>query len=219
MSTFAAYGRLEKAIAAADVGSIRQRWEYGRRLLVDPTKTIPGERLKEGALDELVTAGRKQGVRKLNRREIQHRLQAARLYPSEAHVAHICAQYESWGALRTAGFPPVQLPLDADVTPFDPRTPEEKARDAGQALDRAAEKAAGQLELFEHFKPDAFDELSTIAELRKHAEEMRDWTQRQLRSDNRRIAYVDRMSAAVGGDEAKTVAEAEAALDALQHAP
>lgn len=214
MSSFAAYGRLEKAIAAADTGSIRQRWEYGRRLLVDKTKSTESENLKNGVLEGLVGAARRQGVTNVGRREIQHRLQAARLYPGEAHIAYICAQYESWGALRAAAFPPVQLPLDADPDPYDPRTREEKARDTGQALDGAAEKAAGQLELFAYFKDDAFDELSTIAELRKHAVEMREWTERQAKADDRRVAYVDKLSAAVGGDESRTWADANAALAA-----
>jgi hypothetical protein len=212
MSSFAAYGRLEKAIAAADTGSIRQRWEYGRRLLVDKTKSTEAENLRNGALDGLVAAARRQGIANVGRREIQHRLQAARLYPGEAHIAYICARYESWGALRTAGFPPVQLPLDADPEPFDPRTREERARDAGQVLDSAEEKAAGQLDLFAYFKDDAFDELSTIAELRKHAVDMRDWTERQAKADDRRLAYVDKLSAAVNGDESKTWADANAAL-------
>lgn len=218
MSTFAAYGRLEKAIAAADAGSIRQRWEYGRRLLVDHSKTTESGNLKNAVIDKLLIAAKRQGIKNVNRREIQYRLQAARAYPSEAAIAQMYAQFENWWDVIRAGFPAVQLPLDADTEPFDPRTPEEKARDAGQAFDRAAEKAAGQLELFDHFKADAFDELSTIAELRKHAVEMRDWTERQLKADDRRIAYVDRMSVAVDGDESKTVAEAEAAL-AAQQAP
>lgn len=214
MSSFAAYGRLEKAIAAADVGSIRQRWEYGRRLLVDKTKSTDAENLRNGVLDGLVGAARRQGITNVGRREIQHRLQAARLYPGEAHIAYICAQYESWGALRAARFPAVQLTLDADPEPYDPRTREERARDSGQALDSIAEKAAGQLELFAYFNEEAFDELSSIAELRKHAVDLRDWTQRQANADDRRIAYVDKLSAAVGGDESKTVADANAAMSA-----
>lgn len=214
MGSFAAYGRLEKGIAAADVGSIRQRWEYGRRLLVDASKTSPGGNLKNDVLDGLVTAARRQGVKKIGRREIQHRLQAARTYPSEAHITLVLAQYENWWQVIKAGFPEVQLTLDADPEPFDPRTPEERARDAGAAIDRLAQKSGGQLELFDYFKDTVADELSTLAELRKYATEMREWTSRQLRSDERRIAYVDKLSAAVGGDESKTWQEANEALRA-----
>lgn len=214
MSTFAAYGRLEKAIAAADAGSIRQRWEYGRRLLLDSTKTTEAGNLKNGVLDGLTGAARRQGIANVGRREIQYRFQAARTYPGEAHIAHARARYETWTALREAGFPAVQLPLDASAEPYDPRTAEERARDAGAQLDRAAKAAAGQLDLFEYFAPESFDELSTIAELRKYATEMSEWTARQAARDEKRLAYVDRLSVAVGGDESRTWAEAQAALDA-----
>ncbi len=215
MSSFDSYGRLEKAIAAADVSSIRARWEYGLRLLLDPTKTTPAGHLRNGVADRLIAAARRHGVTNLNRRELPYRIQAAKAYPSEAHIAHARAQYETWNKLREAGFPDVQLPLDADTTPFDPRTEEERARDAGEAVDRAARKASGQLELFEYFRETVADELSTIAELRKYAADMSEWTQRQARRDRERIAYVNRLSAAVGGDESKTWAEADTALRAL----
>lgn len=214
MSSFAAYGRLEKAIAAADTGSIRQRWEYARRLLMDRTKTTEAGNLKNGVIDGLIAAARRQGIQNVNRREIQYRLQAGKTYPSEAHITHVGARYEHWTALREAGFPAVQLPLGTDTEPFDPRTAEEKARDAGEAIDRAAQKAGGQLELFDYFNDAAFDELSTIAELRKYAVDMYEWTERQARRDRERLAYVNRLSAAVDGDESKTWIEAQAALDA-----
>lgn len=214
MGTFAAYGRLERGIGAADTGSIRQRWEYGRRLIVDRTKTTANGNLRNDVLDRLVAAGRQYGTRKFGRREIQHRLQSARTYPSEAHIAQVLAQYENWWQLIKAGFPAVQLTLDADPQPFDPRTSEERARDMGEAIDLIAGKPGGQLELFDYFKETAADELSTIAELRKYADEMSEWTQRQARRDRDRIAYVNRLSAAVGGDETKTWAEADAAMRA-----
>lgn len=212
MSTFAAYGRLEKAIAAADTGSIRQRWEYARRLLCDRTKTTPDGRLRYGVIDGLIAAAAKQGI-KISRREIQYRFQAGRTYPSQAELAQLVAQVDSWKELIRAAFPPVELPLGSDLEPFDPRTPEERARDAGEVLDSTAEQAGGQGELFSYFR-DGFDELSTIAELRKHAVDLREWTQRQANADDRRIAYVDKLSAAVGGDESKTVADANAAMSA-----
>jgi hypothetical protein len=74
MSTFAAYGRREKSIAASDFGSIRRRWEYGRALMVDDAKTTKGGNLKNGVLDKLVAAARRQGIRNVGRREIQYRL-------------------------------------------------------------------------------------------------------------------------------------------------
>jgi len=211
MSSFDAYGRLEKAIAAADVRSIRARWEYARRLLVDRTKTTRSGNLRNGVIEGLIAAAGRQGI-KISRREIQHRIKAAKQYPSEAHITHVRARFETWHKLREAGFPPVQLPLGADTTPYDPRTPEEEARDAGEAIDRIGQGASGQLKLFEYFKESVADELSTIAELRKYAVDMSEWTSRQARKDRERLAYIDRLSAAVGGDESKTWAEANAAL-------
>lgn len=213
MSSFAAYGRLEKAIVAADAGSIRARWEYGRRLLVDRSKTTEGGNLRNGVIDGLMGAAARQGIR-ISRREIQYRLQVAKTYPSEAEIAQLVAQCDSWKEAIKSGFPALGVPLGADVTPFDPRTAEEKARDAGDVLDRASQKLGGQLELFDYFKDSSFDELSTIAELRKYADEMALWTERQARRDRERLSYLDRLSAAVGGDESKTWAEANAALEA-----
>lgn len=211
MGTFASYGRLETAIIAADTGSIRQRWEYARRLLVDRSKTTPDGRLKNGVLDGLIAAAARQGI-KISRREIQYRIQAGRTYASEAEYAQLVAHHETWKEVIQAGFPAVGLPLDASLEPFDPRTPEERARDAGEAIDLIAGKPGGQLELFGYFKETAADELSTIGELRKYATEMSEWTQRQAKRDRERIAYVNMLSAAVGGDESKTWAEANEAL-------
>jgi hypothetical protein len=214
MSSFAAYGRLEKGIAAADISSIRVRWEYARRLLVDRTKTTENGNLRNGVIEGLIAATARQGI-KLGRREIQYRLQVAKTYASEAEIAQLVAQCETWKDAIKTGFPGAAMPLGTDTTPFDPRTGEEKARDAGEAVDRAARRASGQLELFEYFRESVADELSTIAELRKYAVDMSEWTKRQARRDQDRLAYVDRLSAAVGGDESKTWAEASAVLNAL----
>lgn len=212
MSTFASYGRLEKAIAAADAGSIRARWEYGRRLLIDRTKTTAAGNLRNGVIDRLISVARRHGIQNVNRREIQYRIQAARTYPAEAHIAHVRARYENWTALREAAFPAMQLALDEDSTPFDPRTAEEKGRDAGAALDRGAEVAAGQLGLFGLFPADLFDEFSTLSELAKHVDEMAEWTARRARKDHERAGYLRSLIDAVGGDLSKTWAEADEAL-------
>jgi hypothetical protein len=214
MSSFAAYGRLEKGIAAADVGSIRQRWEYGRRLLVDRAMTTEGGNFKNGVLDRLIIAAKRQGVKNINRRELQYRRTAADAYPTEAHITQIHAQYESWWEVIRAGFPAVQLPLDADTEPFDPRTAEEKARDLGVTPEGLAEEEAGQLALFSYFPAELFDELSTLGELEKHAEEMTEWTARRARKDRERAEYVRRLLAAVNGNRNATWGEAQAALEA-----
>jgi hypothetical protein len=218
MSTFAAFGRLDKEIAAADAGSIRRRWEYARRLLCDPAKATPDGRLNHGVIDALILAAAKQGIR-ISRREIQYRLQAGRTYQSEAEFAQLVAQFETWKEAIQSGFPAIALPLDADLTPYDPRTPEERARDAGITHERLEQEGAGQLPLFDHFPADLFDELSTLGELEKHAGEMAEWTRRRARKDSERAAYLRQLIAAVGGDRSKTWREAQDAMDAAAPAP
>lgn len=208
MSTFAAYGRLERAIAAADAGSIRSRWEYGRRILCDPAAVTPGGSLRNGVIRELITAAHKAG-RKLSEREIRYRIEAGRAYECESQIRHARAGFETWSALRDAGFPPFD-PDEGDE-PYDPRTIAEKMRQAEKQL---ALGEPDQLLLFEYFPSDNFSELSTVGELRKYAADMAEWTERQARADAKRLAYVQALSDAVGGDESRTWAEAQAALDA-----
>ena len=203
--------RMEKAIAAADSGSIRQRWEYGRLLLVDDTTTTPAGNLRNGAMAGLVADARKVGC-KLSRREIQRRLQCGNAYPTEAQLRQILAQYRNWWQLIKAGFPAVE-PLDG-AEPYDPRSAAERARDASRVLAGNGPGDDGQLALFDYFPSDAFDEFSTLAELDKHTEEMAEWTARHARKDRERRAYVDRLISAVSGDMSKTWAEAQAAVDA-----
>jgi hypothetical protein len=209
MST-ARYSRQEKVIAAADSGGIRQRWEYGRLLLVDDTMTTPAGNLRNGAMADLIIAAQRIG-RKLSEREIQRRLQAGKAYPTEAQITHICASYETWGALRNAAFPPVEAPADAE--PYDPRDAAERAREAARDLTRRGTANDGQLTLFDYFPDGKFDELSTLGELMKYAGEMAALTERYARKDRERAAYLDSLIAAVHGDLSKTWEEAQAALD------
>lgn len=211
MRNYAPYIRLEKAIAAADAGSIRQRWEFGRRLLCDPEKTTPAGNLRHGVLAELIDAARRAG-RKLSEREIRYRLEAARAYPCDSQIRHAGADFEHWTALREAGFP--ERESEDGEPPFDPRTPLERAQAAEKQLAFGEPGDPAQLALFEWFPGDQFDVLATIAELRKYAEDMAAWTKRQAKRDQDRLAYVERLSAAVGGDESKTWTEAQVALDA-----
>lgn len=211
MRNCAPFTRLEKVIAASDAGSIRRRWEYGRRLLVDPEFTTPAGNLRHGALADLIEAARKAGE-KLSEREIRYRLEAARAYPCDSQIRHAGADFENWTALREAGFP-TQEAGDGEEA-HDPRTPLEKARAAEKQLAFGEPGDPGQLLLFEWFPGDQFDVLATIAELRKYADDMADWTSRQAKRDRERIAYVNQLSAAVNGDESKTWEQAQAALDA-----
>lgn len=207
---YARYLRYEKVIVAGDKGGIRRCWEYGRALLVDDAMTTPAGNLRNGVIDGLVTDAKRAGL-KLSEREIQHRLQAGKTYPTEAQITHICASYETWGALRTAGFPFVEAPEDAE--PFDPRKAEEHARDAARDLARHGQAGDGQLALFNYFPEERFDETSTLAELAKYADEMAVLTARFQRRDNERAAYLASLIAAVNGNMGATWEEAQAALD------
>lgn len=210
MRNYAAYGRLERAIAAADAGTIRQRWEYGRRLLCDPAATTDAGNLRHGVIGGLLDAAAKTN-RKLSEREIRYRLEAGRAYPCESQIRHARADFGTWSALREAGFP--ARDADPGDEPFDPRGAAEKARAADKQLAFGDPEDPGQLVLFEWFPDREFDVLATIAELRKYATEMAEWTTRQARRDADRLAYLDRLSAAVGGDESTTWEDAQAALD------
>jgi hypothetical protein len=206
MTGFDAYGRQEKAIAAADTGTMRERWEYGRRLLCDPAATDHGN-LRPGVMDSLIIAARKRGVT-LTQEEVTDRLLAGLLYPCESQIRDARREHETWAALVEARFPPVEA--EPGDQPYDPRGAAEKARAADRQL-ALGEPGPEQLALF---PDDRFDTLSTLAEMRKYAEDNAEWTERQARKDQERLAYINQMSEAVGGDESKTWAEAQAALDA-----
>lgn len=209
---YARYLRYEKGIVAGDKGTIRQRWEYGRALLVDDAMTTPSGNLRNGVIDGLVTDAKRAGL-KLSEREIQHRLQAGKAYPAEAQITHICTSYETWGALRTAGFPSVDAPDGAE--PYDPRKAAERARDAARSLARHGIAGDGQIMLFDYFPDERFDETSTLAELAKYAAEMAELTERYQRRDDERAAYLARLITAVNGDMGASWEEAQAALDGV----
>jgi len=202
------YRRIEKAIAAADAGSVWERWLYGRRLLCDPSATDNGS-LRPGKMAELVEAAHRAGGIRLAEEEILDRLAAARSYPRESQIRRARAVYGTWEALSEAEFP--EFEADPGEQPYDPRTAAERAQQAERQL---ALGEPDQLTLFTLFPDDQFSEMSTIGELRKYAAEMAAWTQRQAGKDAARLAYVSALADAVGGDESKTWAEAQAALDA-----
>ena len=211
--TASPYRRIEKAIAAADAGTTWERWVYGRRLLCDPAATDKDGNLRPGKLAELIEAASRVGVR-LNEQEILDRLRAAIAYPCESQIraARDCAG--TWDDLVSAGFP--ECEAGPGEQPYDPRTAAERAQQAERQL---ALGEPDQLALFSLFPADQFSELSTLAELRKYAAEMAAWTERQARKDADRLAYVSALADAVGGDESKTWAQAQAALDARGGTP
>jgi hypothetical protein len=201
------YRRIEKAIAAADAGSVWERWAYGRRLLCDPSATDNGS-LRPGKLAELIEAAHRAGVR-LAEEEILDRLAAARAYACESQISRARAVYGTWEALSEAEFP--EFGADPGELPYDPRTAAERAQQAERQL---ALGEPDQLTLFSMFPADQFSELSTLADLRKYAEDNAARTARHAEADKRRLAYVASLIEAAGGDEAKTWAEAQKALDA-----
>lgn len=207
MTRFDAYGRQDKAIAAADISTTRERWEYGRRLACDPAATGKDGALRDGVMDSLITAARRRGVH-LTEAEIAGRLAAGLAYPCESQIRDARRNYENWAALCEAGFPAFEA--EPGEQPHDPRGSAEKAR----ALDRQLTLGEPGPEQLALFPDDRFDVLSTLAELRKYAAESAEWTERHARKDRERLEYLDELSAAVDGDETKTWEEAQAALNA-----
>jgi hypothetical protein len=210
VTRFSAYGRYERAIAAADAGTMRGRWEYGRRLLCDPLATGRDGNLRPGVLDILIRAARERGVA-ITEAEIAERLAAGRAYPQESQIRRVLDWFETWAALTEAGFP--EIGSEPGEEPYDPRGAAERAAAADRQL-AFGETDPAQLALFDFFPDDRFDELSTLAELRKHAVESAERTERHARKDRGRFEYLDRLSAAVNGDESKSWEQAQAALEA-----
>ena len=200
------YTSAEKAIAAADAGSIRQRWEYGRRLLVDDTKTTPAGNLRHGAVAELLRAALKIG-RKLSEREIRYRIQCARTYPTASQIGSAAADFESWRALCDAGFPP--YPAAEDERPYDPRTTRDLAKAHARSGADILPAPWEQRGLFERFADD-----TTLAAMQRYAEEQAELNDRFARRSDERFAYLGALVKAVDGDLSKTYGAARAALEA-----
>jgi hypothetical protein len=204
------YLRIEGYIAASDSGSVLERWRFGRRLLADDEAMSASRRsLKPGVVERLIAEAIAKGYKTLSAREIQYRLQAARMYESEDQIRKVLADLENWSGLIKAGFPPVQATLDTE--PFDARDEDEKRRDAARELARKGQEAAGQLSLF---PDDKYGEMSTLSELAKYAAEMAEITDRYARRDEERADYLKSLIDAVSGDMSKTWGEAQAALEA-----
>lgn len=206
--TASPYRRLERDIAAADAGTLRGRWEYGRRLLCDPSATTPSGELRPGKLAELVEAAHRAGVH-LTEDEILARLKAARAYPCESQVRAARAACSTWEALAEAGFP--QYEAEPGDQPYDPRTAAERVQQAERQMLLGE---PDQLTLFALFPEDRFSEFSTLEDLAKYAAESAEITERFARRDRERAEYLARLSSAADGDMSATWAEAQALLAA-----
>lgn len=193
------YLRQEKAIASADAGSIRGRWLWGLRLLRDPDAFAPGStQLKPGRGDELVRAADAAGF-SLTPREIQYRLRCARAYPTEAEIANACSEFLDWSSLRSAGFPPFEVP--DNEPPADHRTDAERAHDHRRAL---LELVGEQGSLFPLAEPTA----ATLKELADYTDQQDELTARFVEHGRKRRAYLDALIAAADGDLSVTWSDA-----------
>jgi hypothetical protein len=204
------YRSLERQIAANDAGTIYRRWEYGRRLLCDPSATTPDGKLRPGKTAELVEAAAREGVT-LTEEEIRDRVDAARAYECESQILTAREAWDDWAALRNAGFP--HYDQEPGEKSYDPRTAAEKVRQAEKQL---ALGEPDQLTLFKLFPGDQFSELSTLADLAKYAAESEDITRRFVDRNQKRAEYLTRLVKAAGGDMSKTWAEAQAVLDSRE---
>ncbi len=199
------YTKREKAIIAADSGSIRERWEYGRLLLVDDTATTPAGNLRNGVLGRLITGSAKAG-RVASRREIQWRLRAARTYPTLPQLRSIASQYESWWALVRSGFPSVTA--DEAERPYDPRTTRELMKEHERAGADILPEPWEQTALFEKF-----EDTATLAEMERYATGQAELTARFAAKSDQRLAYLAELIKAVRGDLTATYGQARAALE------
>lgn len=187
------YIRQERAIAAAAVNDIRERWMWGLRLLRDADAFAPGStQLKPGRADELVRAAKAAGLN-LSQREIQYRLRAARTYRTESQIAQISARFGNWSSLIAAEFPDVDAE-DGEL-PADHRTDTERARDHARALvDLVGEQ--GTLFPLADFEPAE----TPLKDLKAYAEEMAELTARFRKRDEERRNYLDTLIEAAAGD-------------------
>jgi hypothetical protein len=187
------YVRQEKAIASADSGGIRERWLWGLRLLRDPEAFAPGSsQLKPGRAEELTKAAKSAGLR-LSEREIRYRLQCARTYPTETEIRHACAEFGDWSALRSAGFPTFEAPVDEP--PADHRTQLERDHDHARALvDLIGEQ--GALFPLRDFEP----VITTLKQLQDYADQQEELTARFVEHGKKRRAYLDKLIEAADYD-------------------
>jgi hypothetical protein len=202
MARYARYLRLEKYIAAHESGSVRQRWEYGRRLLMDGESTTANGNLKHGVIDRLIANAAAAGF-KLSAREIQWRLKAARTYLTEAQIRNVITDFETWFALTQAGFPQVEAPDDGE--PYDPGTPTRRGatqRQGPQAGPVRSRAPAGSFdEIYSDYWPrDTYGPLSSLEDLAKHHEDMCAITERFARRDEERGRSGFRVIDAADGD-------------------
>ncbi len=182
----AQYVRQERAIHAATVNDIRQRWLWGLRLLRDGDAMSESKKsLRHGVTDQLVAMAKAAGI-KLSAQEIQRRLRCARVYRTESQIRNACTDFENWHELVAANFPAYEA--EQDEPEADHRTDDERKRDLARAL---ADTMGDQAALFplSDFEPSA----TTLKELVAYANEMSELTARFAKRDRERRDYLDRL--------------------------
>lgn len=193
----AQYVRQEKTIAAGTVNDVRQRWLWGLRLLRDTeAMSESGKSLRNGVTDQLIAAAKAAGLR-LSPREIQYRLQAARVYATESQIANACAEFEDWTALKIANFPP--FAAAEGEAPADHRTDDERKRDHARAI-AALMGEQGSLFPLSDFEPT----VTTLKDLAVYTEEMEELTARFAKRDRERRSYLDSLIAVADDDMSMT---------------
>lgn len=222
------FDRLEQQIHGTGSASIKLRWKWGRLVLCDEEFTDPNGRLRWGAINELMAKAAARGW-KLSRREVQYRVECARAYLTEAEIAHVCAQFEYWGDLRSAGFPPVEVASESapqePEEPHDPRPPYEKRDAAVRQLNRilkspeanGQEPLPGMRMFLPGFSPDTVGRETVFREAFKihHyicqevTPQLRQAADRAEREDEEREEKLNRMFDAVGRNPEASLGEAE----------
>ena len=189
------YMNAEKAIVSADGGGIRQRWQYGLRLLRDPESTSPngnGESLRHGVTQLLIDAAAQRGL-KLSDRELRYRLQCARAYQTESQIGNAIADFGSWFALTQAQFPAYEA--EADEPLADHRTSAERDHDQARQMLLAVGPQASLFPLAE-FEPTQ----ATLKDLLVYADEQDQITERFANRGRERRAYLNELMQAVDHD-------------------
>lgn len=91
--------RIEQRIVKHETTGIRERWDYGRKLLAERDRN-GGKQLPNGLLDQLVEASGK------SRAELQYRAKFAERYTTEDEVSNAFDTYGSWHAIVSEGLSP-----------------------------------------------------------------------------------------------------------------
>lgn len=194
------YVRQERAIVAADTGGIRERWLWGLRILRDPEAMAEsGQSLKHGVAQQLIHAAARRGI-KLNEREIQRRIQAARTYKTEAEIRRAATDFETWRDLYNAGFPTYETP--EGEPPADHRTEAERRRDQNAAMLAEVDQYGIQPALFplDQFEPTE----ATLKDLQDYLDEQESITARFVEHNRRQREYLEALIEAASDDMSMT---------------